>query len=131
MSHNQYSGLIDLEGFPIFYEPRTANPEKELFTTEGIALLPEKSFCECARITLESRLLGNFMSDFTAIGMLRESGSQIPYFHSQILTETTTKAWATHASEKEDLVIAAKEEVGTKDAKVRLSCKDPSASFRV
>lgn len=53
------------------YEPRTANLEKELFT--------EKSFCECARITLESRLLGNFISDLTAIGMLRESGSQIPY----------------------------------------------------
>ena len=75
--------------------------------------------------------LGNLISDFTAIGVLRESGSQIPYFNSSILTETTTKAWATHASEKEDLVIAAKEEVGTKDAKVRLSCKDPSASFRV
>lgn len=40
---------------------------------------PEKSFCECARITLFSRLLGNFISDLTAIGMLRESGSQIPY----------------------------------------------------
>lgn len=55
-------------------------------------LLPEKSFSECARITLESRLLGNSISDFNAIGMLRESGSQIPYY--SILTETTTKAWA-------------------------------------
>lgn len=41
------------------------------------------------------------------------------------------KGLLTHASEKEDLVIAAKEELRTKDAKVRLSCKNPSASFRV